>query len=72
VRLAPFLTADYIHAMTAIAERLDEHLRRWDNTTAARVEQMVDEIIAWADADALDLMRSREREQEVLDLLDEP
>jgi hypothetical protein len=28
-------------------------------------------IIQWTDADALDLMRSRRVEQEVLDLLDE-
>ncbi len=72
MRLARRHAGDYIRTMTAIAERLDEHLRQWDNTTATRVERMVDEIIVWADADALDLMRSREREQEVLDLLDEP
>jgi hypothetical protein len=70
VRFAASLTADYFHLMTAIAERLDEHLRRWDNTTAARVEQMVDEIVVWADVDTLDLMRSRERD--MLDLLDKP
>jgi hypothetical protein len=34
------------------------------------VEKLVAEIIDWADADALDLMRSRHLEQEVLDIID--
>jgi hypothetical protein len=58
--------------MTAVARKLDERLQHWDAGKAAAVERMVSDIIAWADADALELMRSREREQEVLDLLDEP
>lgn len=58
--------------MTELAEKLDQRLRHWDAAKAAIVERLVGDIIAWADADALDLMRSREREQEVLDLLDEP
>jgi hypothetical protein len=58
--------------MTALAQKLDERLKQWDAAKAAAVERMVDDIISWADADALELMRSRERDQEVLDLLDEP
>ena len=58
--------------MTALAEKLDKKLRQWQPTTAHEVEQRVEEIIESADADALDLLRSRQHEQEVLDLLDEP
>ncbi len=57
--------------MTEVAEKLDQRLRQWDAAKVAVVERLVGEIIDWGDADALDLMRSREREQEVLDLLDE-
>lgn len=57
--------------MTAVAKKLDERLRRWQPSTAREVEQRVEEIIASADAGALDLARSRAVEQEVLDLLDE-
>jgi hypothetical protein len=39
--------------------------------TASQVRERVAEIIALADEDVLDLMRSRGREQEVLDILDE-
>lgn len=56
--------------MTAIAEQLDRKLSNWKPETASEVERLVGEIIDWADADALDLMRSRHLEQEVLDLLD--
>lgn len=58
--------------MTAVAARLDQKLQHWDASRATEVERLVGEIIEWADAEALDLMRSRQREQEVLDLLDEP
>ena len=58
--------------MTAVAERLDQKLQHWDAARAAEVERLVREIIEWADAEALKLVRSRRREQEVLDLLDEP
>jgi hypothetical protein len=58
--------------MTALAQKLDERLKQWDAARAAEVERLVGDIIAWADADAVEVMRSREREQEVLDLLDEP
>jgi hypothetical protein len=58
--------------MDALVERLDAKLREWQPKTAAQVRQRVGEIIELADQDALDLMRSRAVEQDVLDLLDEP
>lgn len=58
--------------MDALAERLDVKLREWQPETAAQVRQRVGEIIELADHDALDLMRSRAVEQDVLDMLDEP
>lgn len=58
--------------MTAIAKRLDQKLTRWAPETAKKVEQLVAEIIDLADHDALDLARSRQVEQEVLDIIDEP
>ncbi len=56
--------------MTAIAEQLDRKLAAWRPETVAEVERLVGDIIDWADADALDLMRSRDPEQEVSDVLD--
>lgn len=58
--------------METLLEKLDTKLREWKPETAADVRQRVAEIIELADDDALDLMRSRTVEQEVLDLLDEP
>jgi hypothetical protein len=58
--------------MDAIAERLDAKLREWKPETATQVRQRVVEIIALADQEVLDLLRSRRVEQEVLDLLDDP
>lgn len=58
--------------MDALAEKLDTKLRTWKPETAAEIRQRVAEMIEVADGDALDLMRSRAREQEVLDILDEP
>jgi hypothetical protein len=57
--------------MDALAEELDAKLRTWKPETAARVRKRVAEVIELADNDVLDVMRSREREQEVLDMLDE-
>jgi hypothetical protein len=57
--------------MTAIAQKLDQKLESWDAGKAAQVQQLVSEIIDAADADSLDLVSSRQRTQEVLDLLDE-
>ena len=56
--------------MTAIAKKLDEKLTRWSPETAKQVERLVAEIIDLADHNALDLGRSREVEQEVLDIID--
>jgi len=58
--------------MTAIARQLDEKLKSWTPETAEKVENLVSEIIRLADADALDLLRSRAVEQEVIEILDEP
>jgi hypothetical protein len=58
--------------MDALAERLDAKLRAWEPDTAEQVRQRVAEIIEMADLDALDVLRSRVMEQEVLDMLDEP
>jgi hypothetical protein len=57
--------------MSGIAVKLDERLKEWDPETAEEVERLVEEIISMADADGLDLPRSRAVEQEVLDILDE-
>ena len=58
--------------MDALEEQLDAKLREWAPETAAQVRQRVTEIMALADQDLLDVMRSRAIEQEVLDLLDAP
>lgn len=56
--------------MTALAKELDQKLALWKPEQSAMVERMVTEIIQLADADALDVLGSREVEQEVIDLLD--
>ncbi len=58
--------------MDAIAEKLDTKLRKWKPEISDGVRTLVAEVIDAADSDALDLMRSRAVEQEVLDQLDEP
>ena len=58
--------------MDMLAERLDAKLREWKPNIAATVRERILEIIDLADQDALDIMRSRAVEQEVLDILDEP
>ena len=58
--------------MDILVERLDAKLREWKPNIAAEVRERISEIIDLADRDALDIMRSRAVEQEVLDLLDEP
>ncbi len=58
--------------MDMLVERLDTKLREWEPNIAAAVWERILEIIDLADRDALDMMRSRVVEQEVLDLLDEP
>jgi hypothetical protein len=58
--------------MDALAERLDAKLRAWKPDTAEQVRQRVAEMIEMADLDALDVLRSRIVEQEVLAMLDAP
>lgn len=58
--------------MDALAEELDTKLRTWKPETAAQVRERVAEMIELADDELLDVMRSRAREQEVLDMLDDP
>ena len=59
-------------SMDALAEKLDERLRKWKPDTAAEARERIAEVIELADQDLLDVARSRAAEQEVLDLLDEP
>lgn len=58
--------------MDALLETLETKLHQWKPETAAQVRECVAEIIALADQEALDLLRSRAVEQSVLDILDEP
>jgi len=54
--------------MTQLAEQLDKKLATWNPEIAAQVEQLVSDVIAMADANALDLLPSRPVVQKVLDL----
>jgi hypothetical protein len=58
--------------MDALIETLNSKLHEWKTETATQVRERVTEILTLAGQDALDLLRSRVREQEVLDMLDEP
>ncbi|MBX6313952.1 MAG: hypothetical protein IRY99_13705 [Isosphaeraceae bacterium] len=58
--------------MDTLAERLDKKLPEWSPETAEQVRSQVAEIIELVDQGLLNLVRSRQVEQEVLDLLDEP
>ena len=58
--------------MDTLAEKLNTKLQEWQPETVNQVRQLIAEIIDLADQDALDILRSRTVEQEVLDLLDEP
>jgi len=58
--------------MDALTEMLDSKLRSWKPETAAQVRERIAEVIELADQDVLDLIGSRVREQEVLDMLDAP
>jgi hypothetical protein len=55
-----------------LVETLDTKLRTWKPETAKQVRERLAEVIELADEDALEMMRSRAVEQDVLDLLDEP
>jgi hypothetical protein len=56
--------------MDSLSENLDLKLRQWRPDIAEQVRQYIAEIMQLADQDALDILRSRAIEQEVLDLLD--
>jgi hypothetical protein len=58
--------------MDALVEQLDAKFRVWQPEMANQVRQRIEEIIEMADRDALDVLRSRAVEQEILDTLDEP
>ncbi|NJN87933.1 MAG: hypothetical protein HC881_18600 [Leptolyngbyaceae cyanobacterium SL_7_1] len=58
--------------MDALIQELDTKLSQWQPDIANQVRQCLLEIIELADQDALDILRSRAVEQEVLDLVDEP
>lgn len=55
----------------AIAEKLDTKLSKWKPEISREVRALVAQVIDAADNDALDIVRSRAVEQEVLDQLDE-
>jgi len=57
--------------MDALVQELDIKLSQWQPDIAQQVRQCLAEIIELADQDALDILRSRVVEQEVLDLVDE-
>ncbi|MEI6331767.1 MAG: hypothetical protein ACOYN8_11055 [Pseudanabaena sp.] len=57
--------------MDTLAQTLNVKLTRWQPDVAELARQFILEIIDLADRDALDILRSRSVEQEVLDLLDE-
>jgi hypothetical protein len=58
--------------MDAIVEKLDAKLSQWKPEISEEVRSLISEVINAADEDALDLIRSRAVEQEVLDSLDDP
>jgi hypothetical protein len=57
-------------SMDELAKELDAKLREWQPKTAAQVRQRITEIMDLADQNALDVLRSRIVEQEVLDIID--
>jgi hypothetical protein len=56
-------------SMDVLIETLNAKLREWKPEMAAQVRERLTEIIGMADQKVLDLLRSREIEQEVLDIL---
>ncbi|OUL36685.1 hypothetical protein BV372_06185 [Nostoc sp. T09] len=57
--------------MDALVETLDTKLRQWQPDVAEQVRQYIVAIIEMADQDALDILRSKDVEQEALDFSDE-
>lgn len=60
----------YPRNMSPIVQQLADKLDRWKPEVSQRVEVLVAEIMELADTGALEFLRSRAVEQEVLDLLD--
>ncbi|MBD0385709.1 MAG: hypothetical protein ICV54_04035 [Nostoc sp. C3-bin3] len=58
--------------MDALVQKLDTKLCQWQPDIAQQVRQCLAEVIQLADQDALNILRFRVVEQEVLDLIDEP
>ena len=58
--------------MDALIQELEIKLRQWQPATVEQVRRYLVEIIELADQYALELLRSRLVEQEVLDIIDEP
>jgi hypothetical protein len=61
-----------ISPVDSIAEKLDTKLSTWNPEISREVRAVIADVIDAADNDALDVLRSRAVEQEVLDQLDEP
>lgn len=61
-----------LRLMDSLAEKLDTKLSKWKPEISKEVRARISEVIEAADNDALDLLRSRAVEQEVLDHIDEP
>ncbi|QLE55505.1 hypothetical protein [Nostoc sp. TCL26-01] len=57
--------------MDTLIQELDTKLRQWQPDIVKQVRESLVQIIELADQDALDILRSRVVEQEVLDLIDE-
>ena len=58
--------------MDTLVETLDTKLRTWNPEIAKQVRERLAEVIELADEDALEMIRARSVEQDVLDLIDEP
>jgi hypothetical protein len=58
-------------SMDALVETLDTKLRQWKPDVAEQVKQYVAAIIEMADQDALDILHSKDVEQQALDFFDE-
>jgi hypothetical protein len=54
-----------------LVEKLNDKLYTWEPAISEVVRNYIKEIIELADRNALDLIRSRKVEQEVLDIIDE-
>jgi hypothetical protein len=57
--------------MDVLVEKLNNKLHTWEHSISEAVRSYINEIIELADQNALDLIRSRKVEQEVLDIIDE-